>query len=134
MRLCILFMILGFSAVAVASEGDIGWCKRIENDVARLSCYDSRVEGSHSLEEKYFGKAKIEETPKTKSFVVKELSKSTELYTIVLGNGQIWRQQEPYRGFQLTQGEKVIITSGAFSSYYMRKEESSAQVPVRRLK
>jgi hypothetical protein len=128
-------------------------CVKISQDIKRLSCFDQlkKKQNSTMLESKIvklsaiqvdgFSKKHIKKTPeeeakeiKSITLIISALSKTIRgQWKIMFKNGQKWQQKDTAR-IKLKQGDIVVLTKGVFTSVYLKKENTSRRIKVKRLK
>jgi hypothetical protein len=68
------------------------------------------------------------------TLTVSKVSKTAyDKLNITFANGQKWQQKDNKR-LKLTAGDKVTLTKGALSSVYLKKDDNSKRIKVKRLK
>lgn len=149
------------SSAVLASEvsEQLAQCRTVQNDLKRLVCYDKIGSDSFTqsvtreepaievrslstnqlttLSTDNFGVehkevTKNAATSMTASVIAIEKSKRG-LWTIVLDNGQKWRQISS-DGFIIRKGDNIIIERGVFDSFMLAKKGTERQTKVARLK
>ena len=136
-------------------------CVKIEDDTARLECFDSlfldikdieeaneviieqdekQIIENESYEQKNFGlsiKQRQKDSKEELKINSKILSVSQKLnfqLVIILENGQIWQSVEKIRDIRLRDGFEVEITEGFLSGYTLRVPGKKIKIRVRRQK
>jgi hypothetical protein len=126
-------------------------CADIEEDEARLACYDAQSNGSAAapaeLEPPAPSSQIAEESvsperPKdaetaveagsSEKFGIRESDDDPKEY-VRLDNGQVWREVTDSR-MRFKEGRKVTITEGIMSSYDLRMEGYNKVVKVKRVR
>ena len=140
LTMCLLLpAIPGFASPLTAEK-----CKKIEQDKARLACYDEAFLTSNATKDpqkieaiKEFGLEHIIDTENRQTEIVAVVSSvKADPYgklKVSLDNGQVWKQKESKR-IRLKKGDKITIRRGAFGSFNLQKEGQGRVIKVKRLK
>lgn len=128
--ICTLFVLTSSQLFASSLKE----CRKIEDISKRLTCYDTLADTKIGLSESHFGEVKYKEVPEEKVFTVVGVRKSRDKYTITMDDHQIWKQAETSRTFRVSKGDKVVINSGTFSSYFLKKVDGKSRIKVKRVK
>ena len=133
--------------------GQVQACGQISDSTARLACFDQLTTKQSSTRENpatiqltaqqvdTFAKEHVEKTADEKaneilsiSLTIRKLEKDVRgKWKISFDNGQKWQQKDTTK-LKLKQGDKVILTKGALSSVFLRKENTNKRMKVKRLK
>lgn len=131
----------------LSADESLTECRQIEAVVERVLCYDTFVD-SHIVSdstdaESLFGKTDAEakrlvETSldidplgEIEAIVTDVRRSSAKRLTVLLDNGQIWRQIGSER-LALTTGDAVIVRKASLSSYLLEKQSGSRSIRVKR--
>ncbi len=127
---------LATSFLAQAAEGEsrLKICRGMEDDVQRLKCYDAYADTTVSYMDNKFGKAKVEDVPEEKAFTVVSAKRQRDVLIIELDNGHVWKQTSTNKNYRLDASDEIVIESGFFSAYFLRKVGSTVQIKVQRVK
>lgn len=109
-------------------------CRKINSINDRVSCYDTYADSQKNISQEQFGAVKYKEIPENKAFKIVDLSRKQDKYIMTMDNHQVWRQTEIDRKFRLHNGDTVIISSGLLSSYFLKKENGTTKIKVKRIK
>ncbi len=109
-------------------------CRQISDRNDRLACYDQLADAKSKKSDNYFGKVKYEEIPEDKTFTVVDYRNIHNRFVMTMNDGQVWKQAEANRLFRIDKGDKVIISSGSLSSYFIQKIDTKLKIKVKRLK
>lgn len=111
-------------------------CARFTADHKRLACYDALSIRLKQHAEQRFGiesKQRLDEGPDTLVATIASLRKGPHgKHTIILANGQVWRQTTSGR-INWKDGQQIEIARGALGSFLMRKRSGGKSIRVKRL-
>ncbi len=133
-------------------------CSEMTSDQARLSCFDQLTTKSSPITKSApqsvqqpaqlsaqqidaFAKeqVKLSKTEQAKeltsiSATIDKLTKTVHgQWKITFKNGQKWLQKDTTK-FSLKVGQRVVLTKGALSAIYLKREGSNKRIKVKRLK
>ncbi|WP_334022290.1 hypothetical protein [Alteromonas sp. S015] len=118
---------------ASISTDELETCISIQNDNKRLSCFDRYAKQHLAAQEDKFGATKYKDVETQKTFVISDAKKINGMYIITLDNNQRWKQMEVSRTLSLQQNDVVEISSGALTSYFLKKQGSRMSVKFKRI-
>ncbi|MDP2561994.1 hypothetical protein [Psychrobium sp. 1_MG-2023] len=76
----------------------------------------------------------ITQTPESLTFTVQKVQKNPHgKLKITFKNGQIWQQRDSKR-FRLKTDEQVIVSKGAWGSFFLQKPTANSRIKIKRLK
>jgi len=117
------------------AQPDLQSCVRIENDTARLACYDelaNPTEESFGLENKA---ESVAEAPEEIANVVAKVTTATHSdftgWTISFDNGQSWKQIGTDR-FDVNEGDSCTISRGLLNSFRLQCGSIERKIRVTR--
>ncbi len=128
------------NAAAVAETSDVEACRKIDDDVGRLACYDSlfgRAEAPNPVEDFGSEQLPVERVDRIEARLVGDFTGWTGQTTFALDNGQVWQQTRnyipDYQPREPIPQAKVTITRSFAGSYKMRIEGVKRIVQVKRI-
>lgn len=151
MKKTLLLMTFLFTMPATASDDALAQCRLISAVEERVSCYDSFVDSrspkvaktipdAQSLFGTSDAEAKrivattldIEQITNVESAVADVRLSANRKLTVVLDNGQVWRQLGSQR-LNLKSGDAVVVSQASLGSYQMEKKSGSRKIRVKRV-
>jgi bacillopeptidase F (M6 metalloprotease family) len=145
-------------AKQISLSEKIDACGEISDNQLRLSCFDQLSNGNIQVTKSVepsiqksaqlsnqqidaFAKEQVKSSESEQAKVINSISATVDKlsqtvygqWKITFKNGQKWQQKDTAR-FSLKVGQRVIITKGALSAIYLKKEGSNKRIKVKRLK
>lgn len=134
-------------------------CSQINENQARLTCFDAFVEKHQRADKKArgvsapikskpskqntddFGKEHVKKTSEERAkeittikLTISALSKTVYgKWKISFENGQKWQQKDSVK-LSLKKGQRVVLSKGALNAVYLQKENTNKRISVKRLK
>ena len=154
-----IFLALLIAQPGFAENDALSACRKVEAIEDRVACYDAIVDarqaalqqpttpqdsagtpsaqslfGTSDAEAKRIVQEQlaIEQLEHIESTVADIRQSAGRKLTVVLENGQIWRQLDSSR-LLLKQGEAVVIRKASLSSYLLEKQSGSRTIRVKRI-
>jgi hypothetical protein len=144
------------AAPALASDGDLAACRGVDNDIARLACYDSigtpaPMESAPpqaaappppqqaAPSQQQFGaealpQQKKPKEPKTlRARLVGKLDGWRNGTRFKLDNGQVWQSVDSEEGYETVDGDVIIIERNFIGTYWMHFEKAHGTLRVKRV-
>lgn len=157
--LAAVLMLLSFNLLAESDplSTAIKACRIVDNDIARLQCFDAISLGGEQTKAQVaskavtktttvvtttktepvgsrFGLKKVHQEPESIEATIAKIKKGAYgQQTIYLADGQVWKQTDS-KNFKLKQGDKVKINIAMFGSYLLEKEGVNKKIRVKRIK
>ena len=154
-----LFLTQSATAEESALTNRLQDCSQIEQDQARLTCFDGLtasidlavVVSSNAIisgpmkpsaaDIDAFGKEQLQKSAEELAqevnhitLTVSKLAKSVRgQWKITFVNGQKWQQNDS-TSFRIKTGDRVVLSKGALGAVYLKKEHTHKRINVKRLK